>query len=63
MTRAGISPKQIASAISPSHPEFIWKIQDIYNLRQQLKDELLEGKSPIEAMLHELKTNKFESNY
>ena len=37
--------------------------QDIYNLRQELKAELLEGQSPIEAILYELETNKYEFNY
>ena len=63
MTRSGVAPKEIASAIMIEHPGLAWTIQDIYNVRRELRAELLEGKSPIEAMLHELKTNSFEFNY
>jgi hypothetical protein len=32
MSRAGITPKQIASVVSQSFPEQLWKMQDIYNI-------------------------------
>ena len=63
MTRAGIAPKQIASALSIESPDLIYTMQDIYNLHRELRAELLEGWSPIEAMLHELEKGKFEFNY
>ena len=63
MTRAGIAPKQIASALSIESPDLIYTMQDIYNLYHKLRAELLEGWSPIEAMLHELEKGKFEFNY
>ena len=59
----GRDTKEIASAISIKSPELAWTIQDIYNVRKELKAELLEGKSPIEAMLRELEENAFEFNY
>jgi MULE transposase domain len=63
MTRSGVAPKEIASAISIESPNLTWTIQDIYNVRRELRAELLEGRSPIEAMLHELETGSFEFNY
>ncbi len=63
LMKSGIAPKQIASAIAIENLDIPWTIQDIYNVRRELKAELLEGRSPIEAMLHELETNKFDFNY
>src|SRR3954447_24025725 len=63
MTRSGVAPKEIASAITIEYPDLAWTIQDIYNVHRELKAELLEGKSPIEAMLLELEENAFEFNY
>ena len=63
MTKSGIAPKQIASAISIEYPDLSWTIQDIYNLHHELKAKLLEERSPIEAMLHELEISKYEFNY
>ena len=63
MTRAGIAPKEIASSLGIEYPDLTWTIQDIYNLQRELKAELLEGRSPIEAMIHELEVNDFEFNY
>ena len=63
MTKAGIAPKQIASAIAIDYPDLQWIMQDIYNLCHELKAELMRGKSSIEAMLYELETKGFEFNY
>jgi MULE transposase domain/FAR1 DNA-binding domain len=63
MTRAGIAPKEIASSLTIEYPELTWTIQDIYNLRRELRAKLLEGRSPIEAMIHELEVSNFEFNY
>jgi hypothetical protein len=63
MFRAGIMPKEIASTPSQTYPDRLWCIQDIYNLRHEFKTNLLEGRSPIEAMLHELHTSQYEYNY
>jgi MULE transposase domain len=63
MSRAGITPKQIASVISQSYPEQIWKMQDIYNIRREIKAELLQERSPIEAILYQLQTSDYEYNY
>ena len=63
MTQAGVPPKAIASSLSIEFPDQLWTMQDIYNLRRQLKSELLGSRSPMEAMLHELDTNQFESHY
>jgi MULE transposase domain/FAR1 DNA-binding domain len=63
MTRAGIMPKAIASTLSQTYPDQLWRMQDIYNLRRTLKAELLNGRSPIEAMLHELHSSCYEYNY
>jgi FAR1 DNA-binding domain./MULE transposase domain. len=63
MSRAGIKPKEIASTLSQTYPDRLWRIQDIYNLRRQCKIELLAGRSPIEAMLYELHNSQYEYNY
>ena len=63
MFRAGIGPKEIASTISQTYPSQVWRIQDIYNLRRQLKAELLQGSSPTEAMLEKLYLSRYEYNY
>jgi hypothetical protein len=38
-------------------------MQNIYNLQRELRAELLERQSPIEAMLHELEVGNWEFNY
>ena len=63
MIRAGILPRQIFSSLSLKNSELLFYLQNIYNLWWELKAELLEGWSPIEAMFHELERNKYEFNY
>src|SRR5579862_2748491 len=63
MTQTGITPKEIASLLSIKFPDQLWTMQDIYILRQQLKSELLRNHLSMKAMLHNLNTNNFESNY
>ena len=63
MSRAGIMPKEIASTLSQTYPDQICCMQDIYNLRRVLKAELLQGQSPIEAMLYQLHSDNYEYNY
>ena len=59
MTKANISPKQIAISLWLADPNQIFTMQDIYNIRKTIWIEQLAGKTPIEAMLHEL----WKSNY
>jgi hypothetical protein len=63
MTKAGVAPKQISATILHDNLGSTWTMQDIYNLRRELRAELLEGQSPIEAMLYELEVGKWEFNY
>jgi hypothetical protein len=63
MSRAGIKPKEIASTVSQTYPDRLWRMQDIYNIRRECKIDLLAGRSPIEAMLFELHNSEYEYNY
>jgi hypothetical protein len=38
-------------------------MQDIYNIHQEIKAELLQGRSPIKTMLYQLQTSDYEYNY
>ena len=54
MTKANISPKQIAISLRLADLNQIFTMQDIYNIRKVIRIEQLAGKTPIKVMLHEL---------
>src|SRR5205814_9371290 len=59
---AGVKPSQIISTIQQS-TDYPILIQDVYNVRKQLKLESLAGKTPIESLIIVLQSGKYVFDY
>jgi hypothetical protein len=57
MTRAGSRPKQIFAAITQQNPETLVTPRDVRTDRQMLRNTQLNGRTPIETLLDDLKSS------
>lgn len=63
-TRAGVKPKQIMTRLIQETPGTAIKQKDVYNTIKKIRGERLDGKTPIEALIAELKdTDKWVFDY
>jgi hypothetical protein len=63
MSLAGIRPRDIANALRQSNPEQPIISKTVYNARDQVRRENLDGRTPIQALFDELKDGDFEYDY
>ena len=61
MSKAGIPPRQIVSTLRSEGVQI--KAKDVYNARMQIRAANLGARSPIEAMVDELKVSNYTFSY
>ena len=61
MSKAGIPPRQIVSTLRSEGVQI--KAKDVYNARMQIRAANLGARSPIEAIVDELKVSNYIFSY
>jgi hypothetical protein len=59
LSQSGSEPRQIMSTLRQANPNLGLITSDIYNARKSIKQTALTGRTPIQALIHELE----QSNY
>lgn len=63
MSTVGAAPSTIIASLREADPETRIIARDIYNVKQKIREENLAGKTPIQAFLHELRTERWVYDY
>ena len=63
MFAAGIRPRQMLSTLRQNNTHLAAISKTIYNARDQLRRQTLAGRTPIQALLDELKEGNFQHDY
>ncbi|CAG8486596.1 16233_t:CDS:2, partial [Acaulospora morrowiae] len=63
MSAAGICPREMLSTLCQSNPNLIAISKTIYNVRDKIRHDNLQGRTPIQALLNELKEGSFEYDF
>ncbi|KAH9266102.1 hypothetical protein BASA84_001273 [Batrachochytrium salamandrivorans] len=63
MSKAGVRPREILSSLRQSDPSILAISQDIYSVCKRIRLENLRGRTPLQALVEELKEGPFEHDY
>ena len=63
MSIAGVYPREILSTLRKNNPNSLAISKTIYNARDKIRRDNLQGRTPIEALLDELIEGNFEYDY